>query len=140
MPYEIALDGLLGGFVIKGARAGEQMEISPAGFLSTEDGGRFVTCLEHAGAVIINALPPTAKVWPPTVDHLLTIFRRDKTATVYVNELSIEVRARPKRALQAGENVYDDNWPTFHTCASLVSLFPMMPATFSCSLTGGARV
>jgi hypothetical protein len=109
MPYEIVLDGLLGGFVTKGARPGEQMEISPGGFLSTEDGGRFVTCLENAWAVIINALPPTAKVWPATVDHLLTIFRRDKTATVYVNELSMEVRARPKRALQVGENVYDDD-------------------------------
>jgi hypothetical protein len=54
----------------------------------------------------------SANFKPSTVDHLLVIIRRDKTATVYVNELNFKLSVQVKRGIEKIEKdapVYDDN-------------------------------
>jgi hypothetical protein len=74
------------GVAAKARRKGETASVRVTGFLSSEDGQELITHLEQFPSTLLLKAVGT-KVPPSHVDNLLAIVRRDKTATVYVNEL-----------------------------------------------------
>jgi hypothetical protein len=111
MPYEIVFDNLPGGYSPpRGIKSGEEYTPVVAGFSSSEDGDDFIAKLEGWPTTILNMLPVPEKFSPSCVDHLFAIIRQDKTATVYVNELAFQMRARAKRKLEPNELISLDDF------------------------------
>jgi hypothetical protein len=110
MPFEITLNDLPAGYAASAGKKGEKVSVITREFTSSEDGDIFISRLEGYPSQIINSIPSGSGVKSSTVDHLLAIIRRDKTATVYVNELSIVVKATIKgRDIEAGLFIYSDD-------------------------------
>jgi len=109
MPYQFTFDRTPGGYSVNAARLGEQVHITSTEFTSSEDGRDFVTKLEGLPDEILRKLPLGQRVLPSQVDHLLAIIRRDKTATVYVNELPFILNVRASRPVDAGQPVHKDD-------------------------------
>lgn len=106
MPFEISLKNLPAGYSLSAARKGDQnVRIAFCEFLSSEDGDNFISRLDGFPSEIISHLPSSAGVIPSQVDHLLAIIKKDKTATVYVNELDIIGEILSKRSVKAGEAI-----------------------------------
>jgi len=109
MPHEIVFDDLPAGYSLSHTKLGEKALVCTRKFTSSEDGDEFIARLEGFPSQILNMLPSSANLRPSTIDHLLVIIRRDKTATVYVNELSIRAHARVKYGIEKDAPVCDDN-------------------------------
>jgi hypothetical protein len=110
MPYEITFKDLPAGYLAAAVQEGGQAIITIREFVSSEDGDGFVTRLEGIPSQIISMLPSETRIKPSIVDHLLAIIRNDKTATVYVNELTILSDVIFKgRDINRGDPVYVDD-------------------------------
>src|SRR5262245_3772274 len=125
MPYEITLDCMPGGYSVNAARDGEEVLVERREFISSEDGQDFITKLEGLPDDLLRRLPPSPRVSPSQVDHLLAIIRRDKTATVYVNEQPFIVQVRAGRDIEAGTPVVKDD---IGDVTALAWADPSMPA------------
>ncbi|QDV37707.1 hypothetical protein [Tautonia plasticadhaerens] len=109
MSIEVKTDGVPAGYTIKGARSGELCPVIVREFTSSEDGDLFISRLEGLPSELIGLLPSENRIFCSMVDNLLAIIRRDRTATLYVNELAIRLGIRAKRAIQAGQAILDDD-------------------------------
>jgi len=112
VPHEVRLLGespTLGYAVDAAAREGEEVRVSSTEFTSSEDGEIFVTRLEGIAQELLSALPEKARVQPSQVDHLVGIYRKDMTATVYLNECFIRAQVRSARRIEAGELATEDD-------------------------------
>jgi hypothetical protein len=109
MPYEVSLDLIPAGVALSSARKGEQVTVAALEFSSSEDGDAFIQRLEGIPNDLLAKLPPEAGIGPSAIDHLLAIIRKDKTATIYVNELSFLLKIRAKQAKKPGEPIYQDD-------------------------------
>jgi hypothetical protein len=110
MPYEISFNDLPAGYSVTSANNGEMAMIAIREFISSEDGDEFISRLEGFPSEIIHMLPPERGIKPSIVDHMLVIIRRDKTATVYVNELTIISEVMTSgREMEAGQPVFFDD-------------------------------
>jgi len=63
-------------------------------------GDQILTLLHSQANILIR---------PSTIDHLLAVISRDKTADIYINELDIRCEFLTKRSVQAGETVSVDD-------------------------------
>jgi hypothetical protein len=109
MPYEITLSHLPAGYSMSHAKAGEMVQVLVSEFSTTEDGMKFIKRLEGTPRELLNALPASANARESTVDHMLAIIRRDRTATIYLNELTWIGTIRSKGAIQKGDPVTTDS-------------------------------
>src|SRR2546423_1709037 len=109
MPVELQLDGVPAGYTVTGARQGELCPVIVREFTSSEDGDLFISRLEGLPSELIGLLPPEIRIRCSMVDNLLAIIRRDRSATLYVNELPIKLGVRAKRAIQAGQSILADD-------------------------------
>lgn len=109
MPHEVSFDLLPLGHAVEACKGGGSVKICPSAFLSTEDGQAFVRQLEDFPSQLLGKLPQNARVAPSQVDHLLAVIRRDRTATVYVNELGITLGVLIGRSMKAGEPVFKND-------------------------------
>ena len=91
------------GYALTSARKDEFVDVVFREFTSTEDGQYFIQRLEELPNEILGRM--RSKVMPSQVDHLLAIYRRDGTATIYLNELEIIAQARAARPVEAGQAV-----------------------------------
>jgi hypothetical protein len=114
MPTEIAFDMLPVGYTAAAARPPEKVPVRYTEFLSSEDGQEFIRRLEGYPSAVLARLPTTARVNPSQVDHLLAVIRRDRTATVYVNELYLTVATKIGRDIRYGERVFKDDIIDIH--------------------------
>jgi hypothetical protein len=108
MPAEVILNEVPMGVAAKASRKGETASFWVTGFLSSEDGQELITHLEQFPSTLLAKAVGT-KVPPSHVDTLLAIVRRDKTATVYVNELQPQLISKVARAKEKGEPVFKDD-------------------------------
>jgi hypothetical protein len=106
MPYEIKLQDMPAGYALTSARAGGTVVTSTKGFVSSEDGDLFISRLEGLPSAIIAQLPPEANITPSVIDHMLALIRKDKTATVYVNELKMHASIRIRKTVEKGNHIY----------------------------------
>lgn len=109
MPLEITLTDIPGGYSLSAGRAGETVKVAVREFLSSEDGTDFIRRLEGFPNIILDRLPPERRVLPSQIDHMLVVIRRDKRATVYINELQVLGEMLAKRDIAAGEAVFGDD-------------------------------
>lgn len=110
MPYEITFDNLPVGYAAEAARGeGQTVGVLATEFVSSEDGDLFISRLEGFPSEVIRQIPKNQFVRESTVDHLVVVLRRDKTATVYLNEVMITSEVLVKRSIKAGEEVYKDD-------------------------------
>jgi len=109
MPIQITFEELPVGYALSPAKPGEMINIQTTEFCSSEDGDHFIRRLEGIPENILARLPKELGIRPSTVDHFLAIIRRDKTATVYVNELKIIGLMQTKRELKKGEYIYSND-------------------------------
>ncbi len=108
MPHNIVFENLPAGIALTSARGGGTVKVAFKEFTSSEDGDLFIQRLEGFPSEILNKLPISVKA--STVDHMLAIIKRDKSAIVYLNELSFIAKIRPKRAIkEKGEPIYRDD-------------------------------
>lgn len=78
-------------------------------FCSSEDGDHFIRRLEGIPSAILAKLPSETPTRPSTVDHLLAIIRKDKTAAIYINELNIVGKMQAKRELKQGDPIFSND-------------------------------
>lgn len=109
MPTDITLTEIPAGYSLSAGRSGQTVEVATCEFLSSEDGDAFIRRLDGFPTIILGKLPPANRLNPSQVDHLLAIIRKDNTATVYVNELSVIAEVLVKRACKVGQPVFGDD-------------------------------
>lgn len=115
MPYEISFENLPVGYSASSKKYGDTtVAVVVNEFTSSEDGDLFITRLEGFPAEIVLKLPKERGITPSKVDHLIAVLRRNKTATVYVNEVNMQVEARIKRTIKKGEAVFKDDIGDIH--------------------------
>lgn len=109
MPFQIQFKNLPAGYALSPGKSGEKIGVIRMEFCSSEDGDHFIRRLEGFPDNIISMLPEDSRPKPSSIDHLLAIIRRDKTATVYVNELKILMQAQAKRDVKKGDPILKDD-------------------------------
>lgn len=57
------------------------------GFFTSEDGDLFLRMLEGIPNTLVDSLPFDMRTIPSNINHMLVLFHRDRTASVYVNEI-----------------------------------------------------
>jgi hypothetical protein len=114
MHSQINLDHAPGGYLLTAARGGEAAEISMREFTSSEDGDLFITRLDGLPSRIINMLPKEAGIQPSHIDCLLAVIDKVGIADIYINP-SLEVGAKLKRAVEAGEAICEDDIASIET-------------------------
>lgn len=106
MPYEIRLEQLPAGYVAEVNKKGDA-KVCVRQFVSSEDGNLLVSRLEGFPSDLLRKLP----VWPPicegSIDHLLAIIRPDKSATLYVNDLTFTALIQTKGPFAKGDPIFD---------------------------------
>jgi hypothetical protein len=108
MPVEVILNELPAGIATKATRQGETVPVRITGFFSSEDGQDLITHLEQLPSILL-AKAVGNKIPPSQVDNLLAIIRRDRTATVYVNELYPQLITKVGRDVERGQPVFKDD-------------------------------
>lgn len=95
------------GFVLRGAAAGEEVQIQTREALSSLDGSALEWRLEQLHAALFRHVPDLPI--PSQIDHLLLVIAHDLTVTAYVNELQPVARIRVGRSVAAGEQIFDSD-------------------------------
>ena len=109
MPIEIMLTDIPGGYSLSAGRAGDTIRVAVREFLSSEDGDDFLRRLEGFPSVVLNQIDDEKRVAPSQIDHMLVVIRRDKTCTVYINELDLLAGIIAKRDIATGQAVVADD-------------------------------
>lgn len=109
MPMNVQLDKLPAGICTHGALPNQTVSITTTGFVSSEDGDELISGLEGISDMLLSPLINDRRLFEPMIDHLVAIVRKDRTATIYVNELQFVATIQSKRALKAGEKVFSDD-------------------------------
>ena len=108
MPITITLENLPVGIVTSVARDGSSAQIKNQEFLSSEDGDLLIERLEKMPGALLNKIPADRRPKPSQIDHLLAVIRKDKIATLYINELQFAAQVSVKKEMKAGQPVYAD--------------------------------
>lgn len=109
MPYEIQLTNLPGGISVEAAKGGERARVQVAGVATSEDGEVLIRYLGFASGLLDQLRGTGHEFRCSQIDNFLAIIRRDRSATVYVNELHLVSTVRIGRACEAGEPIYKDD-------------------------------
>jgi hypothetical protein len=104
MRYTLSNVEPIAGFTTECALAGETTAILVRGFLTPEGHSAFYTMLDQLTGHFLGPFTQQ-RVSVSTIDHFLVILRSDQTATVYVNELGIQLQCFANKAIEAGSDV-----------------------------------
>ena len=108
MAFTITLGQLPAGHVLESAKSGEIVPVQYREFLTSEDGDLLTSRLEGFPSDLLGLIHPNV-IKPSAVDHMLALIRRDKLATVYLNELEIVAEVKVKRPIAAGAAVFEED-------------------------------
>lgn len=109
MPHEISLDRLPAGLTLHAARGGDTVSVQDAGAATTDDGEVCYQYLGFATELLYELHAAGHSIAPSQVDSFFAIIRRDRSATLYINELPLISTFRISRACEAGEKVTADD-------------------------------
>lgn len=109
MSVEMNFDGVPGGYVLEDCAAGEQAKVGFCEFVSSEDGSKFIKYLEGWPSQALNKVPANLRPQESQIDNLLLIFRQDKSAILYLNEVIPRLLVRANRSIKAGESIFHDD-------------------------------
>jgi hypothetical protein len=102
MHVEIKLEHILLGYSETAAKKDEKTTISLTGFFSSEDGDQLITRLEGFPQQLLSLIPSNQPILPSMVDTLIAIIKRDKTVSVYLNDVSTIAKIRVKKGVKKG--------------------------------------
>lgn len=87
--HEVILKELPAGIAMETSSGAEgtPVRVAVREFTSSEDGELFISRLEGFPSQLLGLLP--GHVLPSTIDHLVAVIRRDRSATVWVNECPV---------------------------------------------------
>ena len=108
MPTQLTFDEIPAGVSLTGALKDEDFLLSSKAYLSSEDGNDFISHIEAVWGYFSEVYRPSG-VLPSQVDHFLAVIDRNRTATLYLNELQQRAMARAKRPIEAGQHVSRDD-------------------------------
>jgi len=108
VPLDITFNELPAGYAENTGRAGDKMIVSLSGFFSSEDGDDLITRLEGFPQEIVSLIPSKSPILPSMINSLLALIRRDKTATVYLNEVRTVMHTRIKGGCKKGDPISAD--------------------------------
>ena len=117
MSFEINFDNLPTGYALSAGKGGEKVNVSVCEFVSSEDGDIFISRLEGVPNEIVSKLPTTSGLKPSVIDHMIVILRKDKSATVYINEVKFIGNIQVKRSVEKGESIFVDDIVDIHSLA-----------------------
>ena len=109
MQIRLTLDMLPAGFAASNSRGGESVKVVTRGFVSSEDGDLLIQRLEHVYDSLVSKVPIEKRPLPSQIDHLLALVHKDRTVTLYINELSFRVLFRSKKEKEIGQPVDRDD-------------------------------
>lgn len=109
MPIQIAFRNLPAGYAESAAKGGDKVLVSQYGFYSSEDGDELINRLEGLPQQILSLASSTVHILPSKVDTLLAIIKKDKSALVYINEITLVAEIRAKRKIEIGDLVSLDH-------------------------------
>ena len=109
MPIPLTLDTLPAGFVASNSRGGEPVTVVTREFVSSEDGDLLIQRLEHVYDSLVSKVPIEKRPPPSQIDHLLALIHKDRTVTLYINELPISLLPKFKKEKEIGQPVYRDD-------------------------------
>ena len=107
MLFEINIGQPPAGYALSSARRGEYAQIVYREFTSTEDGQYFIERLEGLPPPLIDGAP--SPISRSQVDNLLAVLRSDGSATVYINELALDLLVRARGSVEKGAEVSKDD-------------------------------
>ncbi len=108
MPITITLDAPHIGFAASSGREGETAEVIYQEFCSSEDGDKLISRLEMVSD-LLSRIPHSRRPNPSQVDHMLAVIHKDKTADLYINELSIIAQVQIKKKIEAYQLIYESD-------------------------------
>jgi hypothetical protein len=110
MKFDIQLDKLLAGFAMAACKPGEHFWVVQKEFISSEDGDLFISRLEGFASLLLSKIAQIHKtiIVESTINNMLAIMRRNKTATVYINA-PMKALMQVKKSVDAGQVLYRDD-------------------------------
>lgn len=115
MPFEIFFDNLPAGYSLSAEKAGDKIKVSDCEFVSSEDDDTFINRLDGIPNDIISKLPPTSGLKASIIDHMIVILKKDKSATVYINEIEFIGNIQVKKSVKKGEAIFADDIADIHS-------------------------
>jgi hypothetical protein len=110
MPHEITFDNLPAGYAAESVPKGStSIKVQSVGFASSEDGDKLIRLLDGISDAIISRLPKAAGIQASRIDHLIAVIRKNKTATVYVNEVTFIGHVQSMKTLNPGDPIFSDD-------------------------------
>lgn len=108
MQYEIKLQRLFAGHAATTGRPGEKLRVITREFVSSEDGDLLISRLEGFPTQLLSHVPGDTILLPSAISRMLAIIRRDRTATLYINEPKVYADIQAKEHLPAHSLVSKD--------------------------------
>ena len=107
MKFDIKLETLLAGYSTVSCKPGEFLWIIQKEFVSSEDGDLLISRLEGFPSLILNKIKEQHKIIiiQSSIDNMLAIFRKDKSATIYINA-PMKALMQSKKSVNAGQVIY----------------------------------
>ena len=115
MPITITLEHLPVRIITSVAHHGNSAQVMYREFLSFEDGDQLIKRLEATPRDLLNKIPANRRPKPSQIDHLLAVIHKDKTATLYINELGFKLGISTKKKKEVGQSAYVDDLADIHT-------------------------
>jgi hypothetical protein len=109
MPYEVSFENVPAGISLNAARKDENVQIQYMGNATSEDGEQLILYLGFASACLELVAQNGPRFSPSQVDNMLAIIRKDRSASIYVNELNTLVECRARRTVRPGQAVTNED-------------------------------
>lgn len=104
IPHKVRLKDIPLGYSMTSMRDGEYGWVMEKGFTSTDQADTFLNFMEGWPSDILNLIP--GGIQCSSVDSLLAVIKKDKSADVYINEKVYSIAGRVKKAVKEGDRIY----------------------------------
>lgn len=109
MYFETKLENILLGYSESAAQKGEKVKISLLGFFSSEDGDQLINRLEGFPQQMLSLIPSNQLILPSMVDTLVAVIRKDKTVSLYLNEVTTIAQIKAKKGVKKSALISADD-------------------------------
>lgn len=110
MKFDIKLDGLPSGYSTVSCKPGEFLWIIEKEFVSSKDGDLLISRLEGFPSLVLNKIAEQHKtiIIQSSIDNMLAILRKDKSASIYINA-PMRALMQSKKSVDAGQIIYGND-------------------------------
>ncbi len=109
MPIEVKLNEFPAGYSESSGRGGDMVSVSQKGFYSSEDGEVLIKRLEGWPDYFLKLIPSKTPLTPSSINTLLVIISKNKTAKIYLNDAQVVGEMRVKGGCNKGDPIYSNH-------------------------------